>query len=131
MQEAALQAWRRRGQLRDAKSADAWFSRIVVNACRDELRRRARRPAPNVVAMVLDDPNEAVGQRDEVERVIARMTPDEQLVVGLRFGRDMSAADIARATGLPLGTVKSRLHHALDHLRAAFAAERLPEDPPR
>jgi DNA-directed RNA polymerase specialized sigma24 family protein len=43
VQEAALIAWNRRGSLRNAESAGTWFNRIVVNVCRDELRRRARR----------------------------------------------------------------------------------------
>src|SRR5574340_636394 len=38
VQEAALLAWERRRTLRDADRAEAWFSRIVVNLCRDELR---------------------------------------------------------------------------------------------
>ena len=49
VQEAALLAWRRRRTLRDESAADGWFTRIVVNSCRDELRRRARRP--RVVAL--------------------------------------------------------------------------------
>lgn len=44
VQEAALLAWDRRRTLRDRESADGWFTRIFVNVCRDELRRRARGP---------------------------------------------------------------------------------------
>ena len=40
VQEAALLAWDRRKSLRDSRTADGWFTRIVVNVCRDELRRR-------------------------------------------------------------------------------------------
>jgi RNA polymerase sigma factor (sigma-70 family) len=53
VQEAALLAWARRRTLRDTGSAEGWFTRIVVNVCRDELRRRARRP--QVVTL---DPND-------------------------------------------------------------------------
>jgi len=44
VQEAALLAWRRRRSLRDTAAVDGWFTRILVNVCRDELRRQARRP---------------------------------------------------------------------------------------
>ena len=49
VQDAALFAWDRRRTLRDSDSADGWFTRILVNVCRDELRRRAR--WPRVVAL--------------------------------------------------------------------------------
>ncbi len=44
VQEAALLAWDRRRTLRDSRVVDRWFTRILVNVCRDELRRRARWP---------------------------------------------------------------------------------------
>jgi len=43
--DAVIRAWRAFGSLRDPSSVDAWFSRILLNTCRDHLRgRRARRP---------------------------------------------------------------------------------------
>ena len=52
----------------------------------------------------------------------------EQIVLGLRFGRDMTIPQIASQTGLPEGTVKSRLHYALEHVRAALDAEHRAEE---
>ncbi|HEX7492191.1 MAG TPA: sigma-70 family RNA polymerase sigma factor [Candidatus Limnocylindrales bacterium] len=128
VQDAALIAWNRRGSLRDAASADGWFSRIVVNVCRDELRRRARKrdlPVTEVVTDSLIGPgSDRVAERDELGRAISKLTPDQQVVLGLRFGRDLTVPQIAAETGLPEGTVKSRLHHSLENLRATLAAER-------
>ena len=59
---------------------------------------------------------------------LARLTPDEQVVVAMRFGRDLTVPQIAAQTGLREGTVKSRLHNAQEHLRAAFDAERRAEE---
>ena len=131
VQEAALIAWRRRSTLRDAASAEAWFNRIVINACRDELRRRARRHDLPGVGAVDDAAAERVAERDEIERAVARLTPDEQIVLGLRFGRDLAVPQIASQTGLAEGTVKSRLHHALEHMRGALAAEDRAQGPQR
>jgi RNA polymerase sigma-70 factor (ECF subfamily) len=128
VQEAALIAWNRRGSLRNAESADSWFNRIVVNVCRDELRRRARKPGLPAFEAVVDSGSDRLAQRDELGRAIARLTPDQQVVLGLRFGRDMTVPQIAAETGLPEGTVKSRLHHSLEHLRAALAAEHRAEE---
>lgn len=128
VQEAALVAWNRRGSLRDPASADGWFTRIVVNVCRDELRRRARKrdlPQPDRAA---DSNAEQLAERDELGRAIARLTPDQQLVLGLRFGRDLTVPQIATQTGVAEGTVKSRLHHSLEQLRAALDAERRAEE---
>jgi RNA polymerase sigma-70 factor (ECF subfamily) len=42
-QDALVRAWRSSGSLRDAASFQAWFDRILVNVCRDRLRRERRR----------------------------------------------------------------------------------------
>jgi RNA polymerase sigma-70 factor (ECF subfamily) len=123
IQEAALIAWNRRGSLRNADSAEGWFNRIVVNVCRDELRRRARKRDLPAIEPTVDSGSDRLAERDELGRAIAWLTPDQQVVLGLRFGRDLTVPQIAAETGLPEGTVKSRLHHSLEQLRAALAAE--------
>jgi RNA polymerase sigma-70 factor (ECF subfamily) len=129
VQEAALAAWNARKKLRHVDNPAGWFTTIVVNVCRDELRRRDRRrtlPAP--VDSVVGEPPDRLAIRDEIGRAIARLTAVEQLVIGLRFGRDLTVPQIAAQTGLAEGTVKSRLHHSLEHLRSALAAERRVEE---
>lgn len=124
VQHAALLAWKQRSSLRDAASAPAWFQRIVVNTCRDELRRRGRVRDLPLGEPVEPPSSDSVAERDELERAVSRLAPDEQIVLALRFGRDLTVPAIARGLGVPEGTIKSRLHHALEHLRAALAAER-------
>jgi DNA-directed RNA polymerase specialized sigma24 family protein len=46
----------------------------------------------------------------------------------MRYGRDLTVPQIAAHTGIREGTVKSRLHNAQEHLRAAFEAERRAEE---
>jgi RNA polymerase sigma-70 factor (ECF subfamily) len=58
------------------------------------------------------------------------LTPDQQIVLALRYARDLSVPQIAERIGLREGTVKSRLHFALRHLRAAIEAERRREETP-
>lgn len=122
VQEAALRAWVRRRDLRDPTRVDAWFAKIVTNVCRAELVARTRR-RPTVEIDPAVGADDLAGLRDEVGRALSRLTPDEQLVVALRFGRDLTVPQIAAQTGLREGTVKSRLHNAQEHLRAAFEAE--------
>ncbi len=130
VQEAALAAWNGRKKLRHADNPGGWFTTIVVNICRDELRRRNRRPTlPAPVDSTVGEPPDRLAIREEIGRAIARLTADEQLVIGLRFGRDLTVPQIAAQTGLAEGTVKSRLHHSLEYLRSALAAERRVEEP--
>jgi RNA polymerase sigma-70 factor (ECF subfamily) len=128
VQEAALLAWDRRRSLRDPETADAWFNRILVNVCRQELRRRARRPALTEIEPSADGGHSRVPVRDELTRAILTLSPDEQIVVAFRFGRDLTVPQIAAESGMAEGTVKSRLHYALEHLRAALEAGRRAEE---
>jgi RNA polymerase sigma-70 factor (ECF subfamily) len=122
--DAAVLAWRRFGTLRDPARFEQWFCRIVLNVCRDRLRQRRRHP---VVALPGDDERcdphapDGAGQllaRDALDRAFVHLEPDHQIVVALRFYRDLTVDEMARRLGIPAGTVKSRLHHALAHLRA-------------
>ena len=127
VQDAALRAWARRRELREPARVDAWFSRILVNVCRAELGRRSKRPPRSPIEPSVS-PDDTTDLRDEVGRALARLTPDEQIVVAMRFGRDLTVPQIAARTGLREGTVKSRLHNAQEHLRAAFQAESRAEE---
>jgi RNA polymerase sigma factor (sigma-70 family) len=124
VQQAALLAWDRRASLRSDDDADRWFTRIVVNVCRDELRRRAR--LPRLVELEEGaDGGRSAGSRDEdLVGALERLTADEQTLLALRFGRDLTVPGIAAVLDVPDGTVKSRLHATLRNLRAALDAER-------
>jgi RNA polymerase sigma-70 factor (ECF subfamily) len=133
VQEALLRAWsRRRGVRFELGQPHRWFMRIVLNVCRDELRRRRRQPiaAAELPAVRASDRTQYT-DNDDLERAIGRLKEDEQIVLGLRFGRDMTVPQIAAQLEVPEGTVKSRLHYALEHVRAALDAERRAEEQPR
>ena len=121
-QEALLRAWRNLAALRDPDGFQAWFDRILVNICRDRLRRRARirfiALDEGVVPKPAGDPFRAVLDRDEALRALATLDADERLVVVLHYWADLTLASIAERTGWPIGTVKSRLHRALIRLGA-------------
>ncbi len=122
--DAAVLAWRRFATLRDPDRFEQWFCRIVLNVCRDRLRQRRRHPVVELPAEDgerggLQAPDQA-GQllaRDALDRAFARLEPDHQIVVALRYYRDLTVDEMARRLGIPTGTVKSRLHHAMRRLR--------------
>jgi len=128
VQESAARAWHARETLRDETALPAWFGRIVVNTCRDELRRRRHRPsvADLRLADPLPDPSirHESDDRDEVARALGRLSPDARVVLALRYGADLTVPAIAARLGIPEGTAKTRLRDALEAARRAMAAER-------
>ncbi len=132
--DAVLAAWEHRTSLRDPDALDAWFARIVANKCRDRLREASRHRVGELTPAAeasRPDTSSEMADRDELGRAIAALTPDEQIVLALRFGRDLEITEIARRLGQPEGTIKSRLYLARQRLRSALAASRTRPEGPR
>jgi RNA polymerase sigma-70 factor (ECF subfamily) len=124
--DAVVKAWRSWSSLRDPASFEPWFDRILVNICRDRLRRTSRWQATDIsteVALAAGDPLSPSHDRDLLESALATLSPDHQVVVALRYFRDLPIDAIASRLGIPAGTVQSRLHHALKRLHAAIDAQ--------
>jgi RNA polymerase sigma-70 factor (ECF subfamily) len=128
--DAALSAWRRFGELREPPRFEAWFGRILVNACRDRQRKRRHLPLSVDGARVepiagdigaghdaFPDPADAFARRELIGRAVRTLSPEHREVIVLRFYADLTVEQIAERTGARVGTVKSRLHYALRHLR--------------
>jgi RNA polymerase sigma-70 factor (ECF subfamily) len=129
--DAAVRAWERWGSLRDPDRFEAWFQRILINECRDRLRRRRLRPLSvplpeREAGRPVTDGTEAVAERQALAQAVAALEPDQRIAVVLHFYLQLSAEQIAERTRTRVGTVKSRLHYAVRALRAARdAAERI------
>ena len=122
--DAVVQAWRSFGRLRDPERFEAWFQRILVNVCRDRLRKRRRQPVTELtlasnVATTAD--YRSVEDRLALDRAFTRLNPDQAITVVLRFHLDLTVDDVAARMGVPVGTVKSRLHSALEQLERGLA----------
>jgi RNA polymerase sigma-70 factor, ECF subfamily len=129
VQQAFLLAWRELPKLRDASRFEVWLHRLVVNACYEEFRRY-RRWSVNVRSLPVDgpggpDPTVSVDERDALERAFQRLSPEHRAVVVLHYHAGVPLASIAEIAGVPLGTVKSRLHYATRILRHALASDRV------
>lgn len=127
VQEALVRAWRDLRSLREPSRFDAWFRRLVVNACRDESRRHRRhesdvrllpdhdRPTPDQIGRLADI--------EALEQGLGRLSTDHRAVIVHHYYLELSLPEIADALGIPIGTAKSRLHHARLALRAAIGYE--------
>ena len=127
VQQAFLLAWRELPRLRDPERFSPWLQRLLVNACYEEHRRRQRWTS-RIRAMPVDgpvssDPTVSVDDRDALDRAFLRLTAEHRAVFVLHHHAGLPLSDIAEIVGVPLGTVKSRLHHAIRSLRAAIVAD--------
>lgn len=130
-QEALVKIWRELPALRDVERFDAWSYRILVNACYAE-SRRLRRPPPAGLAMSPSDDEDAIGavaDRDQLERGFHRLPAEQRAALVMQHYLDLSLADIAEVLGVPVGTVRSRLHYARGSMRAALEADARPARP--
>ena len=106
---------------------DAWFTRIVVNACRMSLRARSRRRLREMAAGPA--PGECQGlasqlaDRDVLERAFDRLSADERTLLVLHHLEARPLTEIALLLDVRLGTVKSRLHAARRALERALEVE--------
>jgi RNA polymerase sigma-70 factor, ECF subfamily len=127
LNDAALRAWQHLGSLRDPDRFEAWFSRIVVNLCRDRLHGR-RLPG----ALAGEPPSTADGfaeadERAALHQALTVLSPEHRAVIALHYLEELTVEQIAAQLGIRAGTVKSRLHYGVAELRAAYdAAQRDP-----
>jgi RNA polymerase sigma-70 factor (ECF subfamily) len=120
VQDALTRSWQAWATLRDQDRFEPWFDRILVNVCRDKLRKRRGvriEELNDELAVYTDDPFRASLAKNEVDKLMHVLSPDQRVVVGLRFWKDLSLQQIADLLGVPLGTVQSRLHYSLRALR--------------
>ena len=119
-QEAFLAAVRHLERFDRRRPFGPWLGAIVANRAIDCLRARdARREStqdpPESPAAAQPSPT---GYSEEVLAALARLSPEHRAVVVMRYVLEYTPGEIARALGLPRGTVNSRLRRGLDTLEA-------------
>lgn len=126
VQEAFVKAWRYLPRFEGRSSFSTWLFRVVTNASLDRLRSRSCRPevcdddceGQTVASSEPRDdntPERRWNERETAEIVraaMARLTPSHRRALELREFEEQSYEEIAQASGCPVGTVMSRLHHA-------------------
>src|SRR4051795_5305008 len=127
VQAALISAWTDIRTLRDPSRFEPWLHRILTNACYAEARRRTRwseglRILP-VAAASGPDEFLTVEDRDVLERAFRRLTVEQRAVLVFHHYLGLPAPEVAARIGLPVGTAKSRLHHATRALRASLEAD--------
>jgi RNA polymerase sigma-70 factor, ECF subfamily len=127
-QDAFVSAWRELPRLREPERFDPWLRRILVNACRAQMR--ARRHIREIRLDLIADPpapgpslSEQLGATDTLARAFDRLDGEKRAILVLHHLDHASVAEIAASLGIPSGTVKWRLHDAREALQRALIAE--------
>ena len=130
-QEVWIRVVRAAGTFDPAQRFVPWLHRIAINLVRDAARRRTARPwavtDDGTLPVATDgapapDVQAVAGQEAAVlHRAIAALPEGQREVLVLRYIEGLGEREVAEAAGIPPGTVKSRLHHAMRNLRAFFA----------
>lgn len=129
VQEAFFSAYRNLERF-SGPSFRAWLTRIGLNAARDILRHRKRRPSEpypeweddswQPPAPASEGPEQvtlAAQQRSALARAMEGITDDQRTAIVLFDVHGYDYAEIARLTGVSVGTVKSRIHRGRLALR--------------
>lgn len=126
-QEALVAAWRYLRGLRDPDKFDAWLNRLLVNACRQEARRSGHRARREVHVDVIETPTpdgtRLVIDRDQLQQGFQRLDVEHRAVVVSYYYLGLRPEEAAEVLGIPAGTVRSRLHRAMQQMRAALEAD--------
>lgn len=136
--ETFVRAFDRRSRFdQERESALPWLFGIAVNIMRERARRRARRARAFERAAGAETATDAAGHFDgeavdrvdalarsqELQEALAVLTDDEYQVLMLYAIGDMTYADIAVSVGVPIGTVRSRIHRARIKARELLGAD--------
>ena len=111
--EAVYRAFLSHRKLRRPEHFNTWITRILINVCNNELRRRKREPAMAELPETAAEQFDALPLRDAVERLPREL----RAVVALRYFSGYTLAETAEALDIPPGTVSTRQRKALALLR--------------
>lgn len=121
VQDALIRAWEKRRTIRSPEHFRPWLMRILVNQCKDALRRRKRRqtvPLEENTASV-----EAPAPGRPVMEAMQRLKPELRTVMLLHCAQGMTIAETAAVLGLAQGTVKTRIRAARRQLAQTLLVE--------
>ena len=117
---AAVEAtWKHFHSIRNPEALSAYMTRSVVNAAKDELRRRKRTVPLETVEQTLT----AEDRQDPLFEYICELEEKYRLPLILRMQERMTEKEIAAALRIPRGTVSTRINRALTILKEQMSKE--------
>jgi RNA polymerase sigma-70 factor, ECF subfamily len=126
LQETSLRAYQGIANLKDASLFQTWLTRILLNCCNDEYRRRKRRDFFTQVKLIgTSQPAFSSGSdlKITLEEAVRDLPERQKQIIILKYTQQYTLSEIAVILGCPEGTVKTGLHKALERLRGKVGEE--------
>jgi RNA polymerase sigma-70 factor (ECF subfamily) len=127
-QEGWVKSWQRLKQFQGESSFGTWITRIVINLCLDQLRRRKRQPTDSIeemneksggverhMSVVMTNPTERLERgelRKKIDQALGQLSYEHRTVLILHEFEELEYKEVAEAMGCSIGTVMSRLFYA-------------------
>jgi len=143
-QEAWVKSWQRLKQFQGDSSFGTWMTRIVINLCLDQLRRRKRQRTESIEEMseesggverqmpvVNPNPTERLERgelRKKIDQALSQLSHEHRTALVLHAFEDMEYKEIARTMGCSIGTVMSRLFYARRKMAVLLATLKKPKN---
>ncbi len=122
VQEAAIRAWRKLNNLRPGTEMRPWFLGIVANQCRTTMRGRwwsvlRLDVPPSSAGYGFED---QIASGEDLRAALRKLAPEHREVIVLHYYLDLPLHEVAVISGIPIGTVKSRINRGLAAMRPFF-----------
>ena len=122
----SLPGYRARGEFR------AWLHRVAINVCYEQIRKKKRKGQVDEVSLeeampaTSESPEDAAISKDlhtRVAHLVAQLPEAQKSAITLFFFDDLKCSEIAIRSGVPVNTVKTRLHYGIKALRVRLQAD--------
>lgn len=130
-QEVFIRLMRKAKKFQGRSAFSTWLYRLSANVCKDELRKRKRRPHPTDEIEPDAPPAGDPATNIDVEEALQTLPTEQRVPLVLRVFEDLSYEQIAEATEVPIGTVKSRIARGRVALAEALEEPRTSSSRPR
>lgn len=117
-QESFIKAFREIGKLRDDRAFSGYIYKICVRLCMDRIR--SRKPTSESQELGEGGTDNRVETKILVHELLECLPEDQRQTLILREIEQLSYDEVADALGIPVGTVRSRLHAAREKFRAVY-----------
>lgn len=121
VQDSLVKAWEKQGMLRNQDQFKAWITRILVNQCKNLLRKRKKWSFYPLEEKTVQ--TELDGKDAPVLEAMNKLKPEQRVIVTLFYLDGYSQRDVAEILQCPVGTVKTRLHAAKNQLKKVLLIE--------
>jgi RNA polymerase sigma-70 factor, ECF subfamily len=122
VQESLIRTWQSRTRIKE--SPRAWFLKILWNVFLNHQKRNLSNREiafeEHASAWNTDGDYKRVDNQDEIARLLTTLPEIDRHLLAMGYGEDFTVKEISHITGMPIGTVKSRIHRALKEIRKSL-----------